>query len=288
MLNLDKFFELIRDDLHSVQDPNFIEAFTNKFEREKLVYYSEDLLKDLRNPKNPLSYLLNLDKEQKKSYLLVKNLIRLITSIIKITYEDVIGDAFYNPSLHTVTYAALFNESLKSFPIHQETMKHLNKQWEAWKNGVLPDEISVWSKFNEGQKTVTNKIWSMVTEASGEHQLDVLFDANYRDMQKKSEMNKQVVNCLKRYCEKACDYDTYNEVLLEWHHRFLSSTVGSIEMPKILEELLPYAEKLNPYSDVHSWRAFLHKNMAINGKTFYNTVCIKLFRKKYIFESQLH
>jgi hypothetical protein len=277
-LNLEKILELLGDDLHSVQDPNFIEAFTKKFEREQLEY-SQDLLKDLRNPKNPLMYLLNHDKEEKKTNLLVKNAIRVITSSIKVDSVDVISDAFYNPSSDTLTYAALFNESLKSLPIHQETMKYLNQQWETWENGVLPQEIAVWSKFNQRQKTVTHKIWSMVTETLGEHQLDALFDANYRDMQRKSEMNDKVVICLKRYCERARDYDIYNEILRVWYHRFQSNTVGSIEMPEKLQELLPYAEKLNPYSDVRSWRAFLQKNVAINGKSFYTTVYTELFRK---------
>ena len=248
--------ELLRDDLHSVQNEKFIEIFTKTFERETL-RYPDELLNNLSNSKNPLHDLLIFDKEPGKSNLLVKSLLRLITSSITLTSLGVITDAFYDPSSDTLTYAALFNPSLQALPIHQEILKHLQKQWEIWQNGVRPDEISIWSKFNQRQKIVTQKIWSVVIGTSEEHQLDALFDTNYREMQNKLAVSEKVVTCLNVYCTKACDKDECNAVLGTWHNTFQSSTVRSIQMPRKLEELLPYAERLNPYSNVSNWCAFL-------------------------------
>ena len=102
-------------------------------------------------------------------------------------------------------------------------------------------------------------------------------------------MNEKVVTCLNRYCGTARDYDEYNKVLREWHDRFQSNAVGSVELPKMLQELLPYAEKLNPYSNVHSWCAFLQKNVTVNGKIFHPPVMpITLSTSIFLFTSSCH
>ncbi len=267
MFCVGNIFDLLKDGLHSVCDTNFIDVFKDKFLTDILAC-NKHRLKDIRNQQNPLFCLINIDKQQKKQNTLVKMLIALAASLIEIHEDETLCDAFYRPSWDTLTYAILFDESLNSLPIYAQTINHLNTQWKKWKaNGALVDDIWKWKGFSREQMDVVRKIWTSVNQVAGETvQIDRLFDVNYREMQAKLEMNEKVVTCLNSYCQHADDKDKYYELVKKWQNRFRQEAVQSIEMPNLLQDILPFAEKLNQYANVHSWRAFLNQRTTNNCK----------------------
>jgi hypothetical protein len=217
---------------------------------------------------NPLFHLINIDKQQKGPNTLVKELIVLSASLIEITEAETLHETFYFPSRENLTYAILFDASLNTLPLYAQTINHLSTQWKKWEaKGVLANDVWIYKGFSKEQAAVVRKIWTLITQAVGnKYQFDALFDATHRDMKAKLEMNEKVVICLDAYCQQAIDKELYNEQVQTWHHRFGHEIVQSIEMPKLLKEIIPFADKLNSYATVRSWRVFLNQQTTINGK----------------------
>lgn len=264
---LGNVYQLLRDSLCSVQNPTFIHIFKENFLKDQLTP-NKHYLKEIQSQHNPLFRLMNIDKQNNKQNILVKDLIALTTSLIEINENDTFYNTFHQPSRETLTYAVLFDESLNSLPIHTQTIKYLNTQWKKWeKEGVLATDIYTWKRFTPEQIILVRKIWTLVSPAAGnKYQFDALFDANHQDMKIKLEMNEKVVTCLTTYCEQAIDKIDYHTEVQSWYSRFERENVKLIKIPKILENIIPFAERLNPYADVHCWRTFLARRTTINGK----------------------
>ncbi|CAF3907546.1 unnamed protein product, partial [Rotaria sp. Silwood2] len=224
-------------------------------------------LKQIQSHQNPLFHLINIDKQKNRQNTLVKDLISLAASLIEINETEILNDTFYLPSCENFTYAILFDESLNSLPIYTQTINHLNAKWKKWEtNGVMAHDVWVWKGFTIEQKAVVRKIWALVTQVTKEkYQFDALFDATHRTMKAKLEMNEKVVTCLNSYCQHANDKDIYHALVREWHDRFQREIIQSIDIPKMLKDIVPFAEKLNPYANVCSWRAFLNQRTTINA-----------------------
>jgi hypothetical protein len=265
-----KIYHLLQNSLYSVRDTTFIETFKNQF-FEEILKSNKNSLKDIQSQHNPLFHLISIDKQQNRQNKLVKDLIGLGTSLIEITEADILNDTFYHPSRETFTYAILFNESLNSFSICRQTINYLTGQWKKWiVEGVLANDLWTWNGLSVEQKVIVRKIWTLVTQATKEKlEFDAVFDANHRDMQTKLEMKDKIVTCLNAYCQHAIDKDVYYKQVQEWHQRFEREIIQSIQIPKILEDIVPYAEQLNPYANVRSWQVFLNERIPINGKSLY-------------------
>ncbi len=233
--------------------------------------YNKYCLKDLQSRDNPLLHLINIDKQQNRQNTLVKDLIGLATTLIEVCKDDIVLETFYHPSRQNFTYAILFDKSFDSFPIYTHVINHLNEQWKQWiAEGVLAYDVLTWKGFSREQQVIAREIWTLVTQTTKEKlQIDAVFDASHREMQAKLEMKEKIVTCLNAYCQHATDKDLYHQQVREWHQRFEREIIKSIQIPKTLQDIVPFAEKLNPYANAHSWQVFLKQRRVINGKFFH-------------------
>lgn len=264
---IENIYYLLQNSLHSVRDAQFIDTFKKQFLKDVLIY-NRHFLKHIQSHDNPLFNLINIDKQQNRQNKLVKDLIDRATSLIEINEVEILNDTFYRPSRENFTYAILFNESLNSFPIYTQVMDYLKIQLKKWiTEGVMANDVWTWQGFSNGQSSIVRKIWPLVIQATGgTYQIDEIFDATHRDMQAKLEMKEKIVTCLDVYCQYASDKGMYHAEVREWHRRFERESIKSIEIPKMLQDIVPFAEKLNPYRNARSWRTFLNRRMAINSK----------------------
>ncbi|CAF5218626.1 unnamed protein product, partial [Rotaria magnacalcarata] len=116
------------------------------------------------------------------------------------------------------------------------------------------------------QKAIIHNIWTLVIPVKGlTHPFDGLFDATHRNMKAKMEMNDKVVTCIDAYCQQANDKEAYDELVRQWHDRFDREVIKSIEISPLLKHIVPFAEKLNQFTNIRSWRAFLQQRMKINA-----------------------
>ncbi|CAF4151949.1 unnamed protein product [Rotaria magnacalcarata] len=216
---------------------------------------------------NPIFHLMNIDKLQNRKNKLVKALIASAASLIDISEEDVLYDTFYLASRETFTYAVLFDESLNSLPIREQAITHLKNKWKSWEStGILAHDIWSWQSFTMEQKAIIHNIWTLVIPVKGlTHPFDGLFDATHRNMKAKMEMNDKVVTCIDAYCQQANDKEAYDELVRQWHDRFDREVIKSIEISPLLKHIVPFAEKLNQFTNIRSWRAFLQQRMKINA-----------------------
>ncbi|CAF1676441.1 unnamed protein product, partial [Adineta ricciae] len=81
-------------------------------------------------------------------------------------------------------------------------------------------------------------------------------------MQAKLETNKKIVTCLNGYCQHGCDKDIYLSQIKNWEDRFQRDAVKSVQIPKQLQDIIPFAETLNPLINVHCWRVYLNSETA--------------------------
>lgn len=248
-----------------MKNEQFNSIFRDKF-RSRYLLNGEMHLKAFQNGQSPLQHLMKIDNTIKGQQI-IKDLIKLTISFIKLGGEEILNDAFYNPSQNSLTYAVLFNDSLKELTINADVIKSLRTKWGIWKlNGVRAKEIKAWTSFKQDQKAIVYKIWALVTEKAARIQpIDTLFDFALRDMNEKLEMNEKVVMCLNAYCQQANDIEKYRTLLEEFQGRFEMDAVRTIHMPKALSDILPFAEKLNTYITVHSWKAYLDQKAVSIG-----------------------
>ncbi|UJR16715.1 hypothetical protein I4U23_003615, partial [Adineta vaga] len=239
---------------------------TQCFRQDQLRPYSYNL-KQTQNPQNPLSRLMNIDKQHKKQNALVKDLLILATSLIQITEDTVLSDTFYNPSRDNLIYAILFDESLNTLPIYKQTIFYVNAQWRRWNaQGVYANDARKWKGFTSEQRTIVRKIWAIVTKtAQGRHHIDAIFDATARELKDKLETNEKIVTCLNEYCQEGSDKTDYLTQIQNWQNHLEQAIVQSIQIPKEFQKIVPYAEKLNPYVNAQSWRAFLKQKTTIKA-----------------------
>lgn len=249
---------MLQNSLDSIQNVQFIEVFKNKFFNDVLVY-NKYYLKQILSENNPLLHLINIDKQLNGKNKLVKNFIDRATSLIEVTNEDILREAFYNPSRQNLIYIILFNQSFKSSQLYTDVINRLITQWKQWTaEGVRLNDVLTWKNFSHEQLNIVHEIWMLVTKTENQKlQIDALFEANQREIQAKLEMKDKIVTCLNAYCEHAIDKDIYHEQIRQWYSRFEREIIKSIQIPKILQNVLSFADKLNPYANARNWREFL-------------------------------
>ncbi|CAF2688686.1 unnamed protein product [Rotaria sp. Silwood2] len=216
---------------------------------------SEDNANDLKeNIKSQLDRLL---KEN-----------HLPTSMFEIGDAELINDTFNRPSKDTFIYAILFDESFSSLSTHKTIINRLNQQWTKWEQGnILASDIRTWEKFSGHQKALVHKIWSLVAEETGkQEQLDSVFDNSCNALKQKLETNDKVITCLNTYCQGTIDKTKYDDLIKDWHARFEVENIGSIDLPSDLCNIVPFAEKLNPYATAMAWQTYLHQQTRPSSK----------------------
>ena len=265
-LVVEDLFDVIEKRLPSVTNKKFIDAFKDQFRRETLSLNKHNL-KDVRNCHNPLVRLLKINKQQKGQSVLLQSLIVLTTSLIDINECDIKNDTFDHPSRNTFTYNVLFNQTLKSVPIHKRIIDTLSAQLKKWEEGVLANDVRTWKNLNPDAKTVIREIWTLISQIlEQDYQFEALFDKTYQDMRDKLATNEKVLTCINLYCQQADDKDEYLTQVRDCNRRFEHEYVKSIKIPSPLTDIGPLALKLNPYSEVSAWRAFLQQRTSSDGK----------------------
>ncbi len=257
---------MLADDLHTIRNARFIDAFESYFARDQLVNFKARI-KEMHID-NPLFLLMNISKQQKQQNTLVNHLIALAASMIEINTSEIIHDTFTHPSRQTCIYVILFDESLSSVSIRQQIIKCLNEQWTKWKEGdMLITDVWTWRNFSNEETSIVREIWTLMAETTGEqYQFDELFNAAYVNLELKLEMMNNVVTCLNTYCQKATDKNSYETMIDQWNEGLERNNMRSIEFPTVVDKIIPYAKKINPYAEARAWRAFLNTQTEENGK----------------------
>ncbi|CAF4502396.1 unnamed protein product, partial [Rotaria sp. Silwood2] len=157
---------------------------------------------------------------------------------------------------------------------HQKDGNELQENIQIQLNKLLKEnhfssyDVRKWQGFTMEQKTIIRHIWTPVIPATEPiHPLDGLFDDTHRKLKVKMEINDKVVTCLNAYCQQASDKEAYHQLVRLWHDRFDREIIQSIEIPPILKQIIPFADKLNKFANVRSWRAFLNQKMTINDSS---------------------
>ena len=264
--SVDDVYNLLRDSLYLIRNQQFIDTFKAQFV-ERILTVKKDHLKAMQSHQNPLVHLININQTQDGSNTLVKELIGLATSKITLSAEDVLNDTFYRPSRQTFTYAILFDKSLNSYPISQTAIDYLNAQWEKWTAaGVRANDVWKWKGFSADEQSVVRQIWALTTTNSkAKYPIDTLFNATDREMQAKLQIKEAIVTCLNAYCQHAADKDNYYVEIQKWQQQLEREVIQSIEIPRILQNIVPFTKDLNPFRNVHSWRTFLNQQTVIQG-----------------------
>jgi ribosomal protein L40E len=244
----------------------FIDAFKSDFARDQLINFNERIKEMYID--NPLFLLMNISKQQKQQNTLVNHLIALAASMIEINNSEIIHDTFTHPSRQTCIYIILFDESLNSVSIRQQIINCLNDQWMKWKEGdMLIKDVWIWRNFSNEETTIVHQIWTLMAETTGEqYQFDALFNDAYRNLNLKLEMMDNVVTCLNTYCQKATDKNSYETMIDQWNERLEQNNMGSIQFPTVVDNIVPYVEKINPYAEARAWREVLNNQSEMNDK----------------------
>jgi hypothetical protein len=78
-------------------------------------------------------------------------------------------------------------------------------------------------------------------------------------LKNKLETNDKVVTCLNIYCQEATDKKIYDDFVKNWHERFGLENINSIDIPPNISNIVPLAERLNPYATADAWRTYLNQ-----------------------------
>lgn len=225
-------------------------------------------LKQIGNPENPLFHLIRIYERQRSQNSLVKELINLIMSIIKIDEEEIMRDTFEQPSRQSLIYAILFDKSFSSFPIHKQIINRLSVYDRRWKeDGLCAVNVLTWQNYSNEEKTVFREIWTLVAKATEtQYRLDDLFNVAYQHMKAILELKDKAVTCINTYCQHGSDREQYKVLFQKWPAFFQRERIQSITIPPILEKIVPFAEKLNPFTGALAWQKFLCQQIKMRGK----------------------
>lgn len=258
---------LLMGPLSKVESQEFLEAFEKRYQTQILTNAKEHL-KDLYDLQNPLTELICIAKEQQRQNKLVIKLITLATSMTEFKDSELVNDTFHYPSRKSFIYAILFDELFSSLAIHKNIIDRLGQQWTKWeKEGTMVSDIQIWTNFSKEEKSIIHEIWSLVAQKTGkESHFDSIFDTSCKAWMVKLETNDKVITCLNTYCEKANDKKKYDDIVRQWHGRFETESIYSIDIPEDLSNILLFAERLNPYAHASAWQAFYTKQTRLSNK----------------------
>ena len=254
-----QIFDLLKDGLNTIQNVDFIEAFKVVFSKDQLQHKIERL-KVINSTDNPLVHLINIDKHGQEQNKLVKALLILTVSFIDIDDEELLFDTFKHPTRQNITYAILFDSSLTSLLIHKQIISRLITQLKIWdEEGIRASELYIWTSFTTQQRSIFDKIWTLIAELSGKHlyQLDIVFNEMNESMKKKREIIEKVMICIGTYCQQTNDQNMYAEFVQKVREDLQQIPIQSVEIPPTLKSIISFAEKLNPFAKTISWQTFL-------------------------------
>jgi hypothetical protein len=267
---------VITDGLIHVHNELFLDQFKKQFVAVNL-NISQDRLKQISNLENPLYHLINIDKQMKGQSQLISDLIQLTANKIQFNNDEIIRDAFEQPSRRTCIYVFLFEVNFKTPTTRQAIVDQLLALWNSWeKEGFRANHILSWKRFSDDERQIVERIWNYVGEtAHKQYQIDVLIDKQGREMEEKVVIKEKITKCLEMYCPNLHDKQFYFDLLSEMETQLKSEIVRSIRIPEKIKILLPLADRLNPLEKLHAWRTFLADHQ--RSKISFISINFKLF-----------
>ena len=205
---------------------------------------------------NPLNRLIEL--LQRQSQISNRLLLQLITRCaeeIRPNDQELIQHCFLDPARDTCTYVVLFTDSFAKLPVRRETLDRLAQIWSRWEEQQLKYE-EIWRKKNytPDQKFYFDKIWEIVGKYSGkQYQVGILFETAQKDMMEKTRMKEKITTSLNEYCQQGIDKKDYEDLLLTMQYQMEHSLINEIRVPPELKGILPFVERLIPFSRSNVW-----------------------------------
>jgi uncharacterized protein YutD len=232
--------------------------FDNKYTSPQ----QQNLFKELENDHGLFSKLIDLDEKENAQSMLVRDLIEVMFRKIEIKREDLIHDAFNEPTESTSTYRVLFIDSLKRSPLYIKTIEQLIPIWEEWeKDGFYSREIKTWTKLNDQQQQVVCQIWNTIGGKTRETiRFEQLIDKTKQQMEIIMKIIENIKLYINNYCQEACDKTVYHNLVENMEKQLNEKKVLSISVPKKIDKIKLSADRLNSAFSSQVWRNFYNGN----------------------------
>ncbi|CAF4833776.1 unnamed protein product, partial [Rotaria sp. Silwood1] len=128
--------------------------------------------------------------------------------------------------------------------------------WE--KDGFKVADTETWNKLRHDQRQIACDIWHVIEEHAGKTiRFEQLIAETNRKMQMILTIKENITSCINNYCQEACDKKFYDNLLKKMGTYRHEEKVHSIEVPKEIEKLKPFADRLNPVFSSHVWQSVL-------------------------------
>ncbi|CAF1549778.1 unnamed protein product, partial [Adineta ricciae] len=260
-------YTVISGSLIHVRNELFLNQFRKYFASTQLVI-SQEKLKQLQNPLNPLYHLIRIYTQVKGQSALINELIQLTSRQIKFEVNEILRDTFERPTRTACVYAVLFDNCFENTTLRQMIIDQLLALWNSWEEeGFRANQLQNWKKFTNEERQIVKRIWDYVGEkAEKQYQIDSLIDRQGREMEEKIQIKEKIIKCLEIYCEHACDKEIFFNLLAEIDDQLRSRVVRSIRISEEIQTLVPLAERLNPLEKLHAWQTFLAKHQKIAAR----------------------
>ncbi|CAM4834359.1 unnamed protein product, partial [Rotaria magnacalcarata] len=256
--------EKIEQSVLLVQSPKFLNEFKLKYKTNVLNAY-QNSLKELTNQINPLRILIRIDVETKYQNAFLHELIEMTCEDIKIDDEEILQDLFYKPDNQSFTYNVLFHSSFKTIHIRQYIVDRLLTQSISWEDiGMRWDELLAWKNYTNQQRGVADKVWALIREVSSKQfEIDKLINTENDKMQKTLKIIEIIPSCLDIYCSNATDKQHYKDLLQNIANSFTDKIVRTVVIPNEIEQFVPIAKRLHPYSKSTVWHLFRQQPLTL-------------------------
>ncbi|CAF1653778.1 unnamed protein product, partial [Rotaria magnacalcarata] len=256
--------EKIEQSVLLVQSPKFLNEFKLKYKTNVLKAY-QNSLKELTNQINPLRILIRIDVETKYQNAFLRELIEMACEDIKIDDEEILQDLFYKPDSQTFTCFVLFHSSFRTVHIRQYIIDRLLTQSISWEDiGMRWDEVLAWRNYTNQQRVVANKVWALISEVSSKQfEIDKLINTENDKMQEKLKIIEIIPSCLDIYCSNAPDKQDYKDLLQNIANSFTEKIVRTVAIPNEIDQFVPIAKRLDPYSKSTVWHLFRQQPLTL-------------------------
>ena len=261
---LESITYVINESILLVKNPKFLNQFKVTYKAKTIGRLWYDL-KDLANPDNPLRKLVALDKQYNYENVFLRELIEVACEGIKVEDDEILRDAFYRPNSSTFTYVLLFHSSFKTLPLRQYVVDKLLAQCVLWEiGGMRADELWTWERYTDAESAAADKIWSYIGEVStNKFEMTKLINTENDKMQEKLKITEMIPSCLDIYCVDATDKPHYEQLLNVIANSFANQIVRAVAIPEEIEQLVPIAKRLDPYSKSNVWNLFRVQDLPV-------------------------
>ena len=251
--------------------------FTARFANNYASPQQQNLFQELENDNGLFSKLIELDEKESAQSMIVRDLIKAMFEKINIKRENLIHDAFNEPTKLTFTYRILFTESLKTLPLHIKTIEQLIILWKEWENdGFYSAEIKTWNELSNEQRQVACQIWNTIGEKTRETiRFEQLIDKTKQRKEQLIKIIESIRLCMNSYCQGASDQIVYQKLLEDIETQLEEKKVLSISIPEKIEEIQPFAERLNSVFSSHVWQNYHQSNIKFED-IFLSYFCLYL------------